>query len=476
MKPRMLALVLLLPAAISNAGELPPDLGKRLVQGYIAPAMRDFQQSASQLHTALQGWCAAPGTAGQQGLRDGYAQLVKSWSGIEFLRFGPLVAANRYEKINFWPDPRGITLRQAQGLLAQPSAVPDAIALASHSVAAQGLPALEYLLYRDGGLLAGQPAEEESAAQARAGAAAQAGAQTADSKMADAKTTTAKTTTAKTTTAKTTTAKTTTAKTTTAKTTDAKTTDAKTTDAKTTDAKTTDAKTTAAKTTAAKTTAAKTTAAAFAPACAYAVAIAGNLARLGTQLVDEWNPAGGYARQFSHPSPSNPLYRNQQEVAGEAIKALSTGLQFARDVKLLPVLGADIKAARPADIKAARPRRAAFWRSGLAIPSMAAAAAGMLRFYKAGGYQFGGGEAWIDASLQDELRRIVENFNALPAGGGQPGQAGPGSEWISIVDTEEGYRQLTLAALLIKNAKSLVDEDLAPALGVRIGFNALDGD
>ncbi|MGP1614243.1 MAG: imelysin family protein, partial [Pollutimonas bauzanensis] len=201
----MLALVLLLPAAISNAGELPPDLGKRLVQGYIAPAMRDFQQSASQLHTALQSWCAAPGKAGQQGLRDGYAQLVKSWSGIEFLRFGPLVAANRYEKINFWPDPRGITLRQAQGLLAQPSAVPDAIALASHSVAAQGLPALEYLLYRDGGLLAGQTHADESAA----GAQAEAGAQAAQATVAQA--------------------------------TDAKTTDAKTTDAKTTDAKTTDA-------------------------------------------------------------------------------------------------------------------------------------------------------------------------------------------------------------------------------------------
>src|SRR3546814_8604156 len=44
-----------------------------------------------------------------------YTTLFRS----EFLRFGPLVAANRYERIYFWPDPRGITLRQVQGLLGQ---------------------------------------------------------------------------------------------------------------------------------------------------------------------------------------------------------------------------------------------------------------------------------------------------------------------------------------------------------------------
>ena len=37
-------------------------------------------------------------------------------------------------------------------------------------------------------------------------------------------------------------------------------------------------------------------------------------------------------------------------------------------------------------------------------------------------------------------------------------------------------RQWTLAGLTLKNAKAVVDQDLAPALGVTIGFNALDGD
>ncbi|HUG58769.1 MAG TPA: imelysin family protein [Candidimonas sp.] len=365
---RCLGGVLLLPIATSGAGELSPSLGENLAKGYISPAMQHFQQSANSLHARLETWCAAPEKAGAQAVQDGFAKLVRAWSGIEFLRFGPLVAANRYEKISFWPDPRGITVRQVQVLLATTDSVPDTTALPTQSVAIQGLPALEYVLYRDDGLLA-DPTHASNTS-----------------------------------------------------------------------------------------------------ACAYATAIAGNLARLGSELVQEWGPGGSYAQHFSKPSASNPLYRNQQEVAGESIKALSTGLQFARDIKLLPVLGRSVKAVKP--------KRASFWRSGLAIESMAAATEGMLQFYKAGGYRYGGDETWIDDSLQAELLRIRDNFKSMKTGAGQMAQktALASDSWVQFASTEAGYRQLTLATLLIKNTKSLVDEDVAPAFGVRIGFNALDGD
>lgn len=364
---RCLGGVLLFPVAMVGAGELPPDLGASLVNGYISPAMQQFQQSAHRMHATLETWCADPQKNGAKAVHEDFAALVSAWSGIEFLRFGPLVAANRYEKINFWPDPRGITLRQVQALLAAADPVPDAAQLSGQSVAIQGLPALEYVLYRDKGLLA-DPAPDGNA-----------------------------------------------------------------------------------------------------PACAYATAVAGNLASLGAELVNEWQPGGDYAQQFSMPSASNSLYRNQQEVAGESIKALSTGLQFVRDVKLLPVLGSDITAVKP--------RRASFWRSGLAAQSMAAATQGMLQFYKAGKYSYGSDDAWIDASLQAELLRIDANFKDIQTGASKVPTTSPGPEqWLQFTETEAGYRQLTLASLLIKNAKSLIDENVAPAFGVRIGFNALDGD
>src|SRR3546814_4200550 len=94
-----------------------------------------------------------------------YTTLFRS----EFLRFGPLVAANRYERIYFWPDPRGITLRQVQGLLGQADgSMPDAAGLATQSVALQGLPALEYVLYGKAGLLAASEAQATDSGKANA--------------------------------------------------------------------------------------------------------------------------------------------------------------------------------------------------------------------------------------------------------------------------------------------------------------------
>ncbi len=360
----MLCVAALLPAMASSAGELPSDLGKRLTTGYISPAMQSFHRAADRLNATLQDWCVAPDKAGVQRIDKDFAQLVRSWAGIEFLRFGPLVKANRYEKLNFWPDPRGITLRQVQGVLTKPEAIPNASELSVHSVAIQGLPALEYVLYREGGLLAGLSTDGTPASVSP-------------------------------------------------------------------------------------------------EACSYAISVAGNLEKLGSELASEWRPGGIYAQQFARPSEGNSLYRSQQEVAAEAIKALSTGLQFARDVKLLPVLGDDIEAVRP--------KRAPFWRSGQSLASMTASAEGMLRFYRAGGYQYGGDEAWINDSVLAELRRIDNTFKAMQTSSGA-------ADFIEFAGREEGYRQLTLAALLIKNAKVLVDEHVAPVFGVSIGFNALDGD
>ncbi len=354
----------LLPAMSSAAGELPADFGKRLTTGYISPAMQGFHLAADHLNATLQGWCVAPDKNGARRIDKDFARLVKAWAGIEFLRFGPLVKANRYEKLNFWPDPRGITLRQVQGVLTKPEAIPNASELSTHSVAIQGLPALEYILYREDGLLAGM--------------------------------------------------------------------------------------------------ATGATPVKVSPeACSYAMSIAGNLEKLGSELASEWRPGGIYAQQFARPSQGNSLYRTEQEVAAEAIKALSTGLQFARDVKLLPVLGDGIGSVKP--------KRAPFWRSGQSMASMAASAQGMLRFYRAGGYRYGSDEAWINDSVLAELRRIDDTFKAMPDSGGAV-------EFVEFISSEDGYRQLTLAALLTKNAKVLVDEHVATAFDVRMGFNALDGD
>ncbi len=84
-------------------------------------------------------------------MRQRFDDVVDAWFRIYFLRFGPLVEENRFERIYFWPDPRGVILRQVGALLgeADPESL-DPDRLAEKSVAVHGLPALEYAIFGSG--------------------------------------------------------------------------------------------------------------------------------------------------------------------------------------------------------------------------------------------------------------------------------------------------------------------------------------
>ena len=67
------------------------------------------------------------------------------------MRFGPILQDHRYERLFYWPDPKGLGTKQIRDVLAKhDETVKDETTLAAKSVALQGLPALEYLLYGDG--------------------------------------------------------------------------------------------------------------------------------------------------------------------------------------------------------------------------------------------------------------------------------------------------------------------------------------
>ncbi|HCQ50189.1 MAG TPA: aminopeptidase, partial [Achromobacter sp.] len=89
---------------------------------------------------------------------------------------------------------------------------------------------------------------------------------------------------------------------------------------------------------------------------------------------------------------------------------------------------------------------------------------GLRAFYQAGAYALPAGSDWMDVSVRGELQSAAQTLQAVPA------------PLDAALQDEEGRRLLLLASLTIQNAKAIVDQDLAPALGVTIGFNALDGD
>src|SRR5262245_35011785 len=104
--------------------------------------------------------CETPSSASLEASRKAFAAAVAAWSKVEILRFGPIAQDNRYESLFFWPDPKGLGDRQIRDAIAKrDESVTKPEALSGKSVALQGFPALEYLLYGDGAETLAAPSE-----------------------------------------------------------------------------------------------------------------------------------------------------------------------------------------------------------------------------------------------------------------------------------------------------------------------------
>jgi hypothetical protein len=91
-----------------------------------------------------------------------FKAAVLAWAGAEHIRFGPVAEQNRYERFAFWPDPKGVGLKQiAAALKDKDPSVTTPESLAQKSVALQGLTAFEVLFW-------GADAEKAEEPQARA--------------------------------------------------------------------------------------------------------------------------------------------------------------------------------------------------------------------------------------------------------------------------------------------------------------------
>lgn len=368
------------------AAEVPDSLGTALIDGYIAPATQGFADAGAAMHAALREYCVAreampegvsagagtstePTQDGRQGqgtvvaadaapqaVADRFSELAQAWARVEFLRFGPLVQDNRFERIFFWPDPRGTVQRRTQAALgSQDERLLEPGALRAASVAIQGMPSLEYALYGGSQALFDSASKDDYR-------------------------------------------------------------------------------------------------------CAYATAVAANVATLATEVAQAWGPDGDMAERFARPGPENPLYRTPAEVAAEMIKALSGGVHYIRDAKLLPALGAT-----PAE---ARPTRAPLSRSDATLDTISAGLRGMAQFYQAARLQtaLAPADAWLATVVTGSAGHVADRLDALDMPLEQSlVQAGPRETLVSTV-------------VELSSLKEMIDGQVASALGINVGFNALDGD
>jgi len=144
---RAAAYILALVGAVTVAFSAPPRAGEivpAVARSVIAPGFAALKVAFAAQSAAWQTGCANPSH-----LREAYHSAADAWAQAELFRSGPLSKQTRAERIDYWPDPRNATDKGLKALLAAP-ATPSLQTIAEASVAAQGLPALERLLFGEG--------------------------------------------------------------------------------------------------------------------------------------------------------------------------------------------------------------------------------------------------------------------------------------------------------------------------------------
>ncbi|MEM7504505.1 MAG: imelysin family protein [Pseudomonadota bacterium] len=136
--------------AVGTVEEEQDRLFESVGMNVIVPRYAAMATSMATLEATATGFCAAP-TGDLGPFQDDWRAAMTAWQAIGVIRFGPVEEANRRLRIQFFPDPNDAVITNVTQLLggAQPI---DETLVAGSAVGAQGLPALEYLLFTLGGL------------------------------------------------------------------------------------------------------------------------------------------------------------------------------------------------------------------------------------------------------------------------------------------------------------------------------------
>ncbi len=121
------------------------------VDQFILPRIDTFKTRTQELAEAVADVCepdAKP--AALDAAKMAFVETVSAWAPLDLIRFGPSARNHRLERVLFWPDPRATAERQLNALLAaRKGELLEPGALATQSVAVQGLTALEVLLFSE---------------------------------------------------------------------------------------------------------------------------------------------------------------------------------------------------------------------------------------------------------------------------------------------------------------------------------------
>ncbi len=135
-------------SAFANEDKRVKDIAKNLVYDIYQPAFKDFANVASALSQSVESLCETHAVLQLEASRKAFSATVNAFSLIELHRLGPMLTNNRYNKLFYWPDTRNAGERQLRKWLNEANNKSTALlTISQKSVAVQGLPALERLLF-----------------------------------------------------------------------------------------------------------------------------------------------------------------------------------------------------------------------------------------------------------------------------------------------------------------------------------------
>ncbi|MGB0683698.1 MAG: imelysin family protein [Magnetovibrionaceae bacterium] len=142
----VLCLTVLAPAqAAQTAPASSKDLAGALLEQAVIPSYARLAEATTAQALA---WDA--GCSDVQALRDAYHQTADAWAGVFHWSYGPISLLLRRDRFYHWPERRNSTGKAVARLLAKED--PERLlpeAFSKTTVAVQGLPALERILFED---------------------------------------------------------------------------------------------------------------------------------------------------------------------------------------------------------------------------------------------------------------------------------------------------------------------------------------
>jgi predicted lipoprotein len=140
---------------IAQPSENWTEVNLSITDGQVIPRYTAFESSSAGLAAAAQALCQATNAMNLENARKSFHASMDAWQQIQHVQFGPITYFNWNFRLHYWPDEKGTGPRQLDELIAAGNEeVLQSENFSRESVAVQGFPALERLLFDDESLAA----------------------------------------------------------------------------------------------------------------------------------------------------------------------------------------------------------------------------------------------------------------------------------------------------------------------------------